>query len=139
MFAKAFVLLAASGLVAGGATGQVAAAPVNSHIASSHWSRNNVMQRIAQDLHVTAASLKADRRAGESLASIAQAHGSSASALEATLLAQAQARLNQAEAAGHMTAAQVSARNSHLSTMIDHLVTMTPRSHGRHQGGFMHQ
>ena len=91
-------------------------------------------QTLAQDLHISVSTLKADRKAGDSLATIAQKSGITSSALESTLLGQAQSQLQNAESSGRVTSTEAAKIQSHLSTMIDHMVTMTP-----HQGGWRNQ
>ncbi len=95
----------------------------------------NVMANAAKALNISQSTLQTDMKAGKSLADIAVAQGSTAAALESTLLTDAQAQLASAVSAGKMTAAQESAMSSHLSTMIDQMVTHS----GHMQGGWGHK
>ena len=62
---------------------------------------------LAADLHITAKTLRADLRAGQSLNQIATAQGVSSSTLLSDAQALVAARLAKAEASGHLTATQV--------------------------------
>ncbi|SMC04121.1 hypothetical protein SAMN00768000_1475 [Sulfobacillus thermosulfidooxidans DSM 9293] len=102
----------------------------------------HVLPTVAKDLNISPSTLKADLKAGDSLATIAQDHGSSATALENILLADAKARINQAVSAGKMSQTQASRIETHLSTWIDQIVTHPgfmhgPWSHKRHHFGLM--
>jgi len=90
----------------------------------------NLVQNVAQALNLSTSTVTADLKAGQSLATIAQNHGSSASALEATLLQDAESQIQHAVSTGHLTASQASHIEAHLSTRIDHLVTATPGTGG---------
>ncbi|PSR33929.1 MAG: hypothetical protein C7B44_14285 [Sulfobacillus thermosulfidooxidans] len=99
----------------------------------------NVMSTIAKDLNISTSTLKADLKAGQSLATIAQDHGSSASALESTLLSDAQAKIQSAVSAGKLTQTQATQMESHLSTLIDQMVTHSgPMGHMHYHGSWSH-
>ncbi len=95
---------------------------------------------LAADLHITAKTLRADLRAGQSLNQIATAQGVSNSTLLSDAQALVAARLAKAEASGHLTATQVTAIgqkiDAKLPTLLAH--TFKPDAHktGAHRHGF---
>jgi len=144
---KTFAFLAAGLLLGVGASGFVGA---NHHMgkfntksatatASSTWSHSgndkgmgglmgNLISDAATALKLSPSTVKADLKAGDTLATIAVDNGSSASALEASLLADAESALAAAVSAGKITSAKQTAIESKLSTMIDHFVTSSPQA-----------
>ncbi|NMP21938.1 hypothetical protein [Sulfobacillus harzensis] len=95
----------------------------------------------AQALNIAPSTLKTDLQKGESLATIAQAQGSSTKALEATLLKDATAQIQSAVSAGKLTSVEASRLKAHLPTIIKKLVTI-PLAHpwglmAPHRMGFM--
>jgi len=85
----------------------------------------NLITDAAKALNLSPGTVQADLKAGQSLATIAANHGSSASALEATLVQDATTQIQSAVAAGKLSATQASQLETHLSTMIDRMVTDT--------------
>ncbi len=139
---KTLAFLAAGLLLGVGASGFVGAnhsmgkfnTKSTTATASSTWSHSGngkgmggLMDHLITDaataLKLSPATVKADLQAGDTLATIAVANGSSASALEASLLAEEESALAAQVSAGKITAAQQTAIESKLSTMIDHVVT----------------
>ncbi|WP_053960008.1 hypothetical protein [Sulfobacillus thermosulfidooxidans] len=82
-----------------------------------------VLPTVAKDLNLSPSTVRADLKAGQSLATIAQDHGSSAAALENTLLTDAKARINLAVSKGRISQTQANKIEAHLSTRIEHMVT----------------
>ncbi len=79
-----------------------------------------------QYLGISAATLRADLRSGETFAQIASATpAKTADGLKAAVLARAKTRLDAAVASGAMTSAQESARIVRLSARIDVLLSRT--------------
>ncbi len=83
------------------------------------------MKNVAKSLNISNSTLRADLKDGQSLATIANAHGVSTSTLEATLLSDATAQMQKAVTSGKMTQAQATKMESHLSKTIDQMVTHT--------------
>ncbi len=138
MVGKMFAILAAGGLLTGGVNaGHQASMPMAGPMMGVHSSMN-LMQSVANDLHVSTATLRADRKAGLSLAAIGNKQGISTASLEATLFKQAENAVQQAVTKGSLSSSRASMMASRLPKMIDHLVTMTPPSrsswsrHGKH-------
>lgn len=90
--------------------------------------RRMLLRDAARSLHMTPSALRADLRQGESLATIASAHGSSAAALESALIADVRSVLAHAVASGHLRAARAARLEKILPARIDRLVTATPRA-----------
>jgi lambda repressor-like predicted transcriptional regulator len=88
------------------------------------------MTDAATSLHLSTSTLKTDLSAGQSLAAIAQAHSSSATALETALTADAKGQIQNAVSSGHLTSTEAATLESHLSPIIDNMVT--------NQGDMMH-
>ena len=88
----------------------------------------------AQALNLNGATLRGELRQGESLATIAAQHGSSAAALESTLTADVEAALQKAVSAGKMSETRATAIEQHLPARIDRFVTRTFAGHGRVDG-----
>ncbi len=84
--------------------------------------RQEVLTVSASTIGLTPQALRADLKAGASIAQVAAAHGSSASAVEAALTTAADAAVNQAESAGTLTAAQAAKVDARLPARIDKLV-----------------
>ena len=99
----------------------------------------HLMAGVAKDLNISTTTLRTDLKDGQSLATIAQANGSSAASLESTLLASAQAKIQSAVSAGKITSAQATSIESHLSTMIDQMVTHSGKMGFGAMGGFGHR
>lgn len=95
----------------------------------------NLMADAAKALNISTSTLQADMKAGDSLATIAANNGSSATALEATLLADAKAQIQSSVSSGKITSTQATTIEAHLSTMIDNFVTMKPGSMKAGKGG----
>jgi hypothetical protein len=76
----------------------------------------------ATTIGITPQALRADLKSGKSIADVAAADGSSASAVESALTAAADAAVSQAEQAGTLTAAQAAKVEARLPTRIDKLV-----------------
>ncbi len=82
-----------------------------------------LLQKTAAALHISPSTLGTDLSSGETLSQIAQHAGTSTSALESTLMKDAQAQIQKAVSNGLLTPAQGTRIKSHLSVMIDHWVT----------------
>ena len=81
-------------------------------------------------LGISPAQLRSERRAGRSLAQMADATpGRSVEGLKAAILAAATKRLAAAVAGGQITAQQESARLSRLSPRLDKLLARVPHAH----------
>ncbi len=90
--------------------------------------RRMLLRDASRSLHMTPSALRTDLREGESLATIASAHGSSAAALESALIADVRSVLAHAVASGHLRAARAARIEKILPARIDRLVTATPRA-----------
>jgi hypothetical protein len=76
----------------------------------------------ASTIGITPQALRADLVSGQSIAQVAAAHGSSASAVESALTKAADSALQQAETAGKLTAAQVAKVEARVPARIDKAV-----------------
>ncbi len=108
------------------ATLPVTATPNSWHRGDGFGVMGKMFQDAAQALGLTSSQLLSQLKSGESLATIASQHGSSASALESTLLKDVTSVIQEAETHGQLTTSQVATLESHLKGMIDRLVTTTP-------------
>lgn len=70
-------------------------------------------------------TLKAELKAGKSLAQVAAAHGKTAAGLKEALLKPMKAKLARAVASGRVTAASVDAKLARLSSRLDALINRT--------------
>lgn len=98
----------------------------------------NLIADAAKALNLTSSQLMVDLKSGESLATIASQHGSSASALESTLLADAKSSVQSALADGRLTTAEASQIESRLGALVDRLVTATPGEFSHAPGAWRH-
>jgi hypothetical protein len=80
---------------------------------------------VASYLGLTGAELRAQLRAGKSLAQIATAQGKSVDGLKAAILGAAKAKLDRAVANNRLTAAQEKTILDRLSAHLDELVNRT--------------
>jgi uncharacterized coiled-coil protein SlyX len=80
---------------------------------------------VAKYLGLTEAELRAQLRAGKTLAQVATAQGKSVDGLKAAILADAKSRLDQAVADGKLTAAQAKTILAQLTSHVDELVNRT--------------
>lgn len=87
----------------------------------------DLWQAAAQKLGLTADQLRAELRAGKSLAQIAQERGVSRDDLKAALLQAARNRLQQAQQQGRLTQQQADQILSRLESQLDRLIDATPR------------
>jgi hypothetical protein len=92
-----------------------------------------MLQDAAQALNVPTATVKQDLQGGKSLAAIAVQQGSSATALEAVLVKDLTANVQQRVQAGTLTSAQATRIEARLPNMVAHWVTGTPRSSRPHR------
>ncbi len=89
----------------------------------------------AQKLGLTVDQLRAELRAGKSLAQIAQEKGVGRDDLKAALLQAARNRIQQAQQQGRLTQQQADQILSRLESQIDRLIDATPRPrHGQPPG-----
>ncbi len=142
---KSLAFVAAGLLLGVGASGFVGVSPhagslhakLATTTSSSGWTKQghghwmggvtgNLVTEAATTLKISTATVQADRKAGDSLATIAVDNGSSASALEAALLTDAQSAIAAAVSAGKITSTQATTIESKLSAMIDQQVTSSP-------------
>jgi hypothetical protein len=79
----------------------------------------------AKYIGVTPQALRAELRAGKSLAQIATGHGKTAAGLKTALLGALQTRLDKAVAAGRITSAQAQRRLDRIAARLDRLITKT--------------
>lgn len=85
---------------------------------------------VATYLGLTPAELRAELRAGKSLAQIATEHGKTVAGLKSAILDAVEARLDKAVASGRLTAAQEKTILDRLSAHLDELVNRT-HAHAR--------
>ena len=76
----------------------------------------------ASTIGITPQALRADLKSGQSIAQVAAAHGSSASAVESALTKAADAAVQQAETAGTLTATQAAKVEARVPARIDKAV-----------------
>jgi uncharacterized membrane protein len=76
----------------------------------------------ATTIGITPQALRADLKAGASIATVAAAHGSSAAAVESALTTAVDGAVTRAETAGTLTSAQSSAIQAKVPARIDKLV-----------------
>ena len=79
----------------------------------------------AKYVGVTPQALRAELKAGKSLAEVATSHGKTAAGLKAAMLKPFQTRLDKAVGSGRITAAQAQTRLNKLSARLDKLITKT--------------
>ena len=79
----------------------------------------------AKYIGVTPQALRAELKAGKSLAQVATGHGKTAAGLKAAILKPIQTRLTKAVASGRLTSAQAQTRLDRLSARLDKLITKT--------------
>jgi hypothetical protein len=79
----------------------------------------------AKYIGVKPQALRAELKAGKSLAEVATSHGKTAAGLKAAILKPIQTRLDKAVAAGRLTSAQAQTRLDRLSARLDKLITKT--------------
>ncbi len=88
---------------------------------------------VATALNISPATLQSDLQAGDSIASIAQTNNVNLTTLEGTLLTDAKNAIQGAVTAGHLSQAQATKIEAHLSSRIDAMVTHSPRQFMRRQ------
>lgn len=142
---KHLVLAAAGVLMAGGAAGAwagyhhsvTAAAQINAQSSTATnmpgpkwgWGHHRsfiLLNDAAKALNVSSSALRADLKAGDTLAQIASAHGSSGAALASTLEADVKASIQTAVQNGTLTSAQAAQITQHVPTMVEAFVNQTP-------------
>ncbi len=82
-------------------------------------------------LGLSRTALRADRAAGQSLASIAAREGKSAAALAQAMLAPVEQRLAKEVSSGHLTAARERAALARRAAALQRFILASPRSHAR--------
>lgn len=123
---RATIAAAGAALVlAAGAGGALAAGGDGNGPGPGRPDRPAASAAVASYLGLTADELRAQLRSGKTLAEIAAAQGKSVDGLESAVLAAAKARLDQAVAAGTLTAAQEQTRLANLQEHLDDLVNGT--------------
>lgn len=90
-----------------------------------------LLDAAAQKLGITSAELVTQLRSGQTLAQLAQAHGTTEQDVVNAALAAAKTQLDQAVAAGTLTQAQADAAYARLQQRGADLFTMRGRGHGR--------
>ena len=141
MLQKLIVPVVAGGILVGslavGGAAYAATPPVTATSHATHagagaahrWLRTHRKELRQKGLAISAATigitpqaLAADLKSGRSIAQVAVANGSSATAVEAALTSAADSALGQAEQAGELTAAQVARVEARLPTRVDAVV-----------------
>ena len=151
MMIKSLVMVGAGVLVAGGGgvvlAHSTAAAPVRQAVTlgakmsttkksdagwhQSGWmAMDHLMQDAATSLGISTTTLKADIQAGQTLSQIASNHGSSASAIEQSLIKTVDAQIQKAQASGKISPAQATKMEAMASHLIDGMVTHRMPSYG---------
>lgn len=150
MLIKSVALLGAGVLVAGGGGLALAHSASHSHSAVTlgakmatkktqtmqgghHWGwmgMHRLMPEAAKALGISESTLRADLKAGQTLSQIASSHGSSATALEQSLIKSADSQIQKAETSGKISATEATKMKAMLSTMIGHMVTNSMRHRG---------
>jgi hypothetical protein len=93
------------------------------------------MADVSKTLNMSSNTLQTDLTDGQSLAAVAQAHGVTVTTLEGTLLTDAKAQIQSAVTSGTLTQVNATQMESHLSPMIDAMVTRSDHAmHGNWQG-----
>ncbi len=151
MLIKSVALLGAGVLVAGGGGLALAHSASHSHstvtlgakISTKHnqsikdghhggWiGVHRLIPEVAKALGISESTLRADLKAGQTLSEIASSHGSSATALEQSLIKIANSQIQKAETSGKISAAEATKMKTMLSTMIDRMVTHSMSHHGK--------
>lgn len=98
--------------------------------------RHDEQQALLKTLNLTAKQLRQDRRAGESIATIAQGKQIPLATVSTALVAAAQNDMNQAVATGTLKATREQHLLSHLPTRLTKRLQATPKAHhARHATG----
>jgi hypothetical protein len=87
--------------------------------------KSRLLNVSARYIGVTPKVLRAELKAGKSLAQVATAHGKTVAGLKDALLEPLKARLDKAVASGRITSAQAQARLDRLSARVDRLINRT--------------
>ncbi len=87
--------------------------------------RARLLNRSARYIGVTPKALRAELKAGKSLAQIAESHGKTASGLKEALLKPFQQRLDRAQTAGRISPATAQARLARVSARLDKIINRT--------------
>ena len=87
--------------------------------------KSRLLNVSARYIGVTPKALRAELKAGKSLAQVATSHGKTVAGLKEALLKPLQARLDKAVASGRITSAQAQARLDRLSARVDRLLNRT--------------
>jgi hypothetical protein len=100
---------------------------VNGRLAASKQraGKSRLLNAAARYIGVTPRALRAELRAGKSLAQVASAHGKTAAGLKAALLQSFKARLGRAVESGRITSAQAQSRLDRISARLDRLINRT--------------
>jgi UDP-N-acetylmuramate-alanine ligase len=99
---------------------------VNAKLAGKQRAAKSSLLRVsAKYIGVRPQALRAELKAGKSLAELATSHGKTAAGLKAAILKPIQARLTRAVATGRLTSAQAQTRLDRLSARLDKLITKT--------------
>jgi UDP-N-acetylmuramate-alanine ligase len=99
---------------------------VNAKLAGKQRAAKASLLRVsAKYIGVKPQALRAELKAGKSLAEVATSHGKTAAGLKAAILKPIQTRLDRAVAAGRLTSVQAQARLDRLSARLDKLIAKT--------------
>lgn len=93
--------------------------------AQQRGGKSRLLNASARYIGLSPKALKAELKAGKSLAQVAAAHGKTAAGLKEALLKPVQAKLARAVASGRVTAASADARLARLSSRLDALINRT--------------
>ena len=124
------ILTATATVAAGaGATGALAEGPGKGSPGAKHGTRHHgargVLKAVAAYVGVTPKALRAELRAGKSLAQIAGDQSKSVDGLKQAILSVTKARLDKAVGAGRLSADDAKARLAKLESKLDTLVNKT--------------
>jgi hypothetical protein len=127
---QAIAILVAAVIAAGGAGGALAHGGPGKRDAGvkralNHRGGVRLFRAAADYLGLSPQALRDELRAGKSLAQVATAQGKSVDGLEQTILSAVKARLDQAVAAGRLSATREQAFLDRLSSRLDTLVNRT--------------
>lgn len=100
---------------------------VNAHLgkAALRPVKTRLLNRSARYIGVTPQALRAELKAGKSLAQVATAHGKTAAGLKDALLKPFERRLAKAQTAGRISATDVQTRLAKISARLDKLISRT--------------
>lgn len=96
------------------------------------------LDAVATYLGLTAAELRTQLQGGKTLAQVATAQGKSVDGLKAAIVVEAKEHLDEAVAAGRLTADQAKQMLERIQANVDAMVNRTGPPEGRGPGGLMH-